>query len=187
MTQRLEWFGLENALLPLGRSFFEVVSPIKADSAGARFLDRHGDAAGYMLEVQVPDILKVEKNLSGQGVKIVHRPGRVGDDEPGSDWTGLNDPGLTGIHWHPREMGCIVETAQHSPPENWLYAGSDWQDELETRSSSVFPDGSGVGVRFCGADLAVDDPAATATRWCDGLGAIRISETEVRPYFSPPK
>ena len=42
-----------------GHSFFEVVSPTKSGVAGARFLDRHGEAAGYMLEVQGEQIVRV--------------------------------------------------------------------------------------------------------------------------------
>ena len=48
----LKFFGLQNGLMPLGKSFFEIVSPIEKGVTADRFLDRHGEAAGYMLEVQ---------------------------------------------------------------------------------------------------------------------------------------
>jgi hypothetical protein len=134
-----------------------------------------------MLEVQVPDIKAVESSLHGDlGVKMLLRPGRKEHDTPGSDWKELNSPGLSGIHWHPKSMGCIVECAQHDPPQDWLYAGTEWRNEIETREGTVFPDGSAVGVRFAGAELAVSDPIATAKLWAKGLGGVCISDTTVK-------
>ena len=33
-------YGLENALLPVGSDFIEVVAPIQADTAAGRFIER---------------------------------------------------------------------------------------------------------------------------------------------------
>jgi hypothetical protein len=41
-------FGLENAVLPLGDAFLEVLSPVKPDTTAGRWLDRRGGDAGYM-------------------------------------------------------------------------------------------------------------------------------------------
>ena len=41
-------YGLENALFPLGLAFVEVVSPVEADTAAGRFLERSGGIGGYM-------------------------------------------------------------------------------------------------------------------------------------------
>ena len=70
----------------------------------------------------VPDVEQTEKLLHGvAGVQMLLRPGRDGSDGPSSDWTTPNSPGLSGIHWHPKSMGCIVETAQHIPSHRWMY------------------------------------------------------------------
>jgi hypothetical protein len=45
-------FGLENALFPVGNQFIEVVSPIKEDTAGGRYLDRRKGDGGYMVICQ---------------------------------------------------------------------------------------------------------------------------------------
>ena len=43
----VERFGLENALLPVGNQFLEVVAPIRPDAAGGRDRERRGgDGAG---------------------------------------------------------------------------------------------------------------------------------------------
>ena len=38
-------FGLKNAVMPLGDTFVEVVSPTQDGTAAGRFLDKHGDGA----------------------------------------------------------------------------------------------------------------------------------------------
>jgi len=45
-------FGLENALMPVGNNFIEIVAPIKENTAAGRYLKRrHGDG-GYMVICQ---------------------------------------------------------------------------------------------------------------------------------------
>src|SRR5262249_11512307 len=41
-------FGLVNAVMPVGDTFLEVVSPVASTAPARRFLDRHGDG-GYMV------------------------------------------------------------------------------------------------------------------------------------------
>lgn len=45
-------FGLENAVIPAGRQFLEVVAPVRPDAPAARYLARRGGDAGYMLICQ---------------------------------------------------------------------------------------------------------------------------------------
>ena len=45
-------FGLENALLPVGTNFIEVVSPIQENTAAGRYLNRRGGDGGYMIITQ---------------------------------------------------------------------------------------------------------------------------------------
>ncbi|TFG92391.1 MAG: hypothetical protein E4H11_09500, partial [Myxococcales bacterium] len=45
-------FGLHNALMPLGDSFLEVVSPERLGTTAGRLLERRGGDGGYMVIVQ---------------------------------------------------------------------------------------------------------------------------------------
>lgn len=39
------YFGLENALFPIGNQLLEVVAPVKEGTVGGRYLERRGGAA----------------------------------------------------------------------------------------------------------------------------------------------
>ena len=45
-------FGLSNAVIPVGDTFLEVVSPTKKDTTAGRLLDRRGGDGGYMVILQ---------------------------------------------------------------------------------------------------------------------------------------
>jgi hypothetical protein len=45
-------FGLENAVMPVGAQFIEVVAPIRPGTPAARYLDRRGGDTGYMVICQ---------------------------------------------------------------------------------------------------------------------------------------
>jgi hypothetical protein len=49
------YFGLRNAVMPLGDTFVEVVAPVEDGTAAGRFLDRRGDGA-YMAMFQIDDL-----------------------------------------------------------------------------------------------------------------------------------
>ena len=53
-------FGLENAVIPVGDTFLEVVSPVQENTTAGRFLERRRGNGGYMVIVQTDD-LKREK------------------------------------------------------------------------------------------------------------------------------
>ncbi|MFO8083476.1 MAG: hypothetical protein R6U27_04050, partial [Desulfobacterales bacterium] len=46
---QVAYFGLENALLPVGNDFIEIVSPIKENTAAGRYLERRKGNGGYMI------------------------------------------------------------------------------------------------------------------------------------------
>ena len=51
----VEAFGLENAVLPVGNQFLEVVAPIREGTAGGRYLERRRGDGGYMVILQCDD------------------------------------------------------------------------------------------------------------------------------------
>ena len=63
-------FGLRNAVMPLGDTFVEVVSPVQDATAAGRFLDRRGDGA-YMAMFQVEDLAGARARAAALGVREV--------------------------------------------------------------------------------------------------------------------
>jgi hypothetical protein len=94
----------------------------------ARYLSKFGsgdagrEGSGYMIEMQVPSVQGVEDRWVAQGCRVILRPGRDAQAAPAEYFKGrLNRPGLSGVHWHPKDIGLIMETAEHHPAGDWLY------------------------------------------------------------------
>jgi hypothetical protein len=138
-------FGLENALMPVGDGFIEVVSPIEDGTAAGRYLDRRGDG-GYMVMMQVDDLDGERRRMDEFGVRVV--------------WSGAG-PGIRGMHLHPADIGgAIVSLDVADPPASWGWAGADWRDHVRT----------GMVSAIAGAEMRSADPAALARRWSKVLG-----------------
>ena len=139
-------FGLRNAVLPVGRRFLEVVSPVRADATAARYLDRHGGDGGYMVLVQTADLAADRRRLAGLGVRIV--------------WQATLDD-IAAVHLHPRDVGgAIVSLDQPVPPASWRWGGPDWDAKART---DVVRDLAGVTIEAA-------DAATIAARWSAVLG-----------------
>src|SRR5437660_12641100 len=82
-------FGLQNALLPVGDGFIEVVSPVQEGTTAGRYLERRGGDGGYMLLIQVDDLVAEKDHLQKLEVRIV--------------WEGQGD-GIRGMHIHPQDI-----------------------------------------------------------------------------------
>jgi hypothetical protein len=137
-------FGLCNAVMPLGDTFLEVVSPVQADTSAGRLLDRRGDG-GYMVIVQTDDLEADRVRMKELDVRVV--------------WEAALDDAAT-IHLHPRDVGAaILSLDAMDPPASWRWAGSDWADHVRT--------GSVQGI--VGAELQAADPSALAERWSEVL------------------
>ncbi len=65
----VEAFGLHNALLPIGDTFLEVVSPLRPDTSAGRLLDRRKGDGGYMVIVQSEDLEADRKRMAEVGVR----------------------------------------------------------------------------------------------------------------------
>jgi hypothetical protein len=141
-------FGLRNAVLPVGDSFLEVVSPVRADAPAARFLERRGGDAGYMVIVQTDDLAAARERVGRLGVRIVFEHAH----EAGHTAT---------IHLHPRDVGgAILSLDASQPPGSWDWAGPDWEKQVRRD----------VADSLAGATLESDDPAGLAAHWAALLG-----------------
>jgi catechol 2,3-dioxygenase-like lactoylglutathione lyase family enzyme len=147
-------FGLENALMPVGDQFLEVVSPIRSDTAAGRHLDRHGDSA-YMLILQTDDLDRDRARVDRLGVRVVWQ----------ADY-----PDIRAMHLHPKDIGAaIVSVDQPSPPESWRWAGAGWQEFVSTGGVSKITEVT-IGAR---------DPDAMARRWSEVLGTPAVVDGRI--------
>lgn len=140
-------FGLCNAVLPVGDTFLEVVSPVDAGlgSAAGRFMARNGGDCGYMALFQVEDIEATRAHLVTCGLRTI--------------WTSDHRE-IRATHVHPQDIGgAIVSFDQPIPPESWLWAGPDWTAQIRT----------GVVTGLAGITLAAGDPEAMLARWGEVL------------------
>jgi hypothetical protein len=139
-------FGLRNAVMPLGDTFVEVVSPTQDDTAAGRFLDKHGDGA-YMAMFQIDDLSGARQRAKELGIREV--------------WSiELDD--ITACHLHPADIGAaIVSLDKPDPPESWRWAGP-WQPHGEAKTT--------------GLTLKTTDPQAMALRWRTVLGHLEFDD-----------
>jgi Glyoxalase-like domain len=146
-------FGLRNAVMPLGDTFVEVVSPVQENTAAGRFLDRRGDGA-YMAMFQLEALAEARQRAAELGIREV--------------WSiELDD--ITATHLHPADIGgAIVSLDRTVPPESWRWAGP-WQPHGEAQTT--------------GLTLSARDPEALADRWRTVLGTLELDNgrVEVEP------
>lgn len=135
------FFGLRNAVLPVGDTFLEVVSPVEPDTAADRYMARRGGDCGYMVMVQVEDTDRVRARAAQLGVRIA--------------WSiDLDD--IRGTHFHPRDLGgALLSVDTPVPADAWRWAGPEWPARRRTE----------VVRALAAVDVACVDPVATAARW----------------------
>jgi len=146
-------FGLENAVMPIGDTFLEVVSPVEDKTTAGRYLDRRGGDGGYMVMVQTDDFQADCARLGALGARIV--------------WSAeLED--ICGMHLHPRDVGgTLLSLDQPVPPESWRWAGPEWTKRIRRD----------VVREIAAAEIQTADPARLAKRWSEVL-AREVSTTE---------
>jgi len=139
-------FGLHNAVMPVGDTFLEVVSPLREDTSAGRFLERRRGDGGYMVILQSDDLEGNRRRAEALGVRVVWE-------------VGLSD--ISTIHLHPKDLGgALVSLDQPRPARAWRWAGSGWEEKMRTS----------VVRRIAGVELQSADPAALARRWAEVLG-----------------
>jgi hypothetical protein len=145
-------FGLVNAVLPVGDTFLEVVSPTTPDAPAARYRERHGGDGGYMVMVQSDDLAADRARMEALGVRIA--------------WAGELDD-IAGIHLHPKDTGgALLSLDQPTPPESWRWAGPDWRAHVHTE----------VVERLAAVEIASPHPERLSARWGEVLGRPVVDE-----------
>ncbi len=141
-------FGLENGVIPVGSNFLEILAPVRDGTACARFLDRKGGDAGYMVILQAADGMLARSRAEESGVRVIVRH----DDES-----------CTASQFHPVDVGGVilgVDAFIEAPdPQDehchWRWAGPDWQHRVQ----------AGLTAAMTGVELVSADPATQAATW----------------------
>lgn len=111
-------FGLHNSVWSLGGSFLEVVSPVRADTAVGRHLERCGGDAGYMVMFEVADASATRRRLEHLGVRVV--------------WD-TTHPDIVDLHLHPKDVGgALVALDITHPVGSWRWGGPQWTASAAT-------------------------------------------------------
>ena len=117
-------FGLQNAVMPIGNQFLEVVAPIKEGTAAGRYLDRRKGDGGYMVILQCDEHAARKARLA---------------DELGVRFAMAHDTDDYKIlQLHPADTGgSFLEVDQQTGGEDiengpWEPAGPNWQHARRT-------------------------------------------------------
>ena len=156
---QIEYFGLENAVMPIGGNFLEVVAPIKEGTTAGRYLERRGGNGGYMVILQCQDALDNRERIMSMGIRSVFN---IDNDE------------YRATHFHPRDLGNLLLSVDSVKPGEdftdpmcmWEPAGHDWQSAVNTDMVSD----------MIGAELQSEKPAELADLWSRVLD-IPLSKT----------
>ena len=139
-------FGLRNAVMPVGDTFLEVISPIDPNATAERYLKRRGGDGGYMLIVQSEALDRDRARFAELGVRTIWK---------------ADLPQIRGTHLHPKDTGgTLLSVDDATPPESWQWAGPQWKSHVRTDVVSSIK----------AAELQSDDPKALARRWSEVLG-----------------
>jgi methylmalonyl-CoA/ethylmalonyl-CoA epimerase len=113
-TGTLPQFGLDNAVLPAGNgTFVELLAPSNDASAGARFLQRRGEAP-YLIIFETTEYDRLIPHLKSMDVRVTAE---------------TQHEGSRSAFLHPASCnGAFLEIVEVTNPNNpWPAAGPDWQ------------------------------------------------------------
>lgn len=140
-------FGLENAVIPIGTDFLEVVSPVEENTTAGRYLNKRGGDGGYMIIIQVDKFEDSQKLVNEYNIKTV--------------WE-TDLPKAKAMHLHPKQMGgAILSLDWMEPKESWKWAGPNWEKNI-----------SGPIKGIDGVEIQSDDPELTLNTWLRVLGDV---------------
>jgi hypothetical protein len=142
-------FGLVNAVMPVGESFLEVVSPAREGTTAGRYLDRRSGDGGYMVILQTRDLAPERERIEKLGVRVV--------------WE-IDTERAKAIHLHPRDVGgALLSFDQMSEWDAWEWAGRDWRSKVRRDSTTA----------IVAAELQSPELERRAARWSEVLGIPR--------------
>jgi hypothetical protein len=140
-------FGLENAVIPIGTDFLEVVSPVEENTTAGRYLNKRGGDGGYMIIIQVDKFEDSQKLVNEYNIKTV--------------WE-TDLPKAKAMHLHPKQMGgAILSLDWMEPKESWKWAGPNWEENI-----------SGPIKGIDGVEIQSDDPELMLNTWLRVLGGV---------------
>src|SRR5437660_972521 len=114
-------FGLRNAVMPIGDTFLEVVSPIDPKATAQRYLERRRGDGGYMLILQCDDLDADRRRMADLGVRTVWK---------------LDLPDIRGTHLHPKDTGgALLSLDDATPADSWHWAGPEWRRHVRRERS----------------------------------------------------
>jgi hypothetical protein len=172
----VEVFGLENRILPIGSQFLEVLTPIREDTAGGRYMARRGGDTGYMVICQTDDHASFKARVRQLGIRSVW-------ERDGAAYSLLQ--------LHPKDTGgsfLEVDWAQggEDPSGPWPPAGDHWQPHVRTE----------IVRAITAAEIQSPTPEPLAERWAaipgpparpraGGEPTIRLQNADLR-FVLPP-
>ena len=138
-------FGLRNAVMPIGDTFLEIVSPVDPQATAERYLARRGGDGGYMLIVQTRALDRDRERFAAMGVRTVWKADLAA---------------IRGTHLHPKDTGgTLLSVDDATPPESWQWAGPEWQQRVHRDVVDV----------ITAAEIQARDPGVLAKRWSEIL------------------
>jgi hypothetical protein len=182
-------YGLENALFPFGLAFVEVVSPIEADTAASRFLERSGGTGGYMAIFNCSDPERRGLHANTLGVRTAHT---------------IDHKSFHAVQLHPRDCRAAMIEFDRTDGEEDLRGpyspagGTGWthaiKTDVTTRLAEIVvesADPAGIGQHWArilekpfapdgeGGRIAVDMTAIRFARGQDSRETLRTLVIEV--------
>ena len=99
----VEQQGVEEAMIPVGGSFVQLLQPLGADTPVGKFLDRHGEGLHHVAYA-VTDIVSALSHLKETGARLI-------DDQPRAGGRGARIAFV-----HPADLaGTLVELVELRP------------------------------------------------------------------------
>lgn len=139
-------YGLNNALLPFGTDFVEVVAPMTDDTAVGRFLQRGEQRGAYMAIFQCDDPERRQAHVEGLGIRTPHV---------------IDRPEYRNVQMHPKDCRATILEFARSPggkewDGDWWPAGPHWRQFADTRADHP---------RIAGLEIASPNPQGLAAHW----------------------
>jgi hypothetical protein len=157
-------FGLENAVLPVGTQFLEVVAPVKEGTAAGRYLNRRNGDGGYMVITHTDEHDRQRARVADLGVRSALE---------------FDEEHYHCLQLHPADTGGSFleidwQDGGEDPNGPWNPAGRDWQKAKRTDVVS------GISA----VELQAGDPDSVAARWSEITEIDLGADDDGRPVLA---